>query len=76
MSFVKVSEKELTRLRKKARAHDVYLAACKIMAERQYAHLTPAGGPWEMYRKGWLACLREFSEAVVVAEIEPELVYD
>lgn len=74
--LARITHKELAELREKAKAHDQYLAACRVMKARQAIIMRDVMGgkffPTERdytsgWNVGWIACLREFSEAVVTA---------
>jgi len=69
--LARISVKKLAKLQEKARAHDQYLAATKRMRERQAQVMLSMEDdslmvplPSRGWHAGWLACLREFSEAV------------
>lgn len=76
--LARITHKELALLREKAAAHDQYLAATKVMRRRQIqisASLDEirlenslTGDPSSGWYRGWLRCLREFSEAVVTEQ--------
>lgn len=63
MTIARIQEKELTKLREKARAHDAYLGACRVMGARQYGMLMRRSSG-DHFAEGWLACLKDFSQAV------------
>lgn len=73
-TIVRITQKEYAELLAKAKAHDAYLAACRVMAARQAEVLAYPDdlSRWTAVeasrRNGWLACLREFSEAVAAAD--------
>lgn len=71
-TLVRITQKEYAELQAKAKAHDAYLAACRVMAARQAKVLDEsvpqAWSAFPLWRRGWLDCLREFSEAVAHAE--------
>lgn len=67
---VVVKRGRLAELERKEQAHDAYMKAVDKMRLRQIEVLDrlPAADMDEMtWAKGWLSCLHEFSEAVVLA---------
>ena len=68
--WTKITEKELDRLRQVESAHDAYLSACRVMAQRQVAYLPLREGRRMFYADGWLDCLAEFSQAVADAGLD------
>jgi hypothetical protein len=55
---------EIRQLEAKARAHDDYMAATKVMAQRQGQMAGPAARG-DDFARGYLAALHEFSLAVL-----------
>lgn len=63
-----VKRDHLAELERIKRAHDAYMAATEKMRVRQVEVLDHLA--WDQraeWSRGWLACLREFAEAVVRA---------
>lgn len=71
---VPISRQRLEELEDKARAHDAYLEAARIMGQRRkdtmdklLAASLNGHQSKVSWSGGWLACLREFNEAVLEA---------
>lgn len=69
--FINGAKDDLVALRAKARAHDAYLAAMRKMSVKQ--HEVSRMAVTSLWNRGYLACLRDFDQAVLDAATEQEV---
>lgn len=67
--IARIPQKELDKLRAKARAHDVYLRAARIMRAVRHSNAASAS---VAFREGYYRALRDFDQAIVDADREEE----